>query len=234
MYKVGLIGRYRAGISPSDGRLRWAGTHAELMARLPELERLQLNFSTQNLGELGVNDAPVSFDGYAWMWYTSVDGWATALASPEWHDVLSDAAEFLDLDFTMAMAATIEEHVVIDGPEGPFKVGYVCRFVDQIRADHAASHDAHNYWKRTHGGAFGVKVPGIGRYQQNHVTGSLTDQQPGFDGLSECWFPDRQAFDVTMASTEWDAMNRDAYNLFAIQEFHMAGFSAFVDEVRIV
>ncbi len=167
------------------------------------------------------------------MWFDDQAAFEAAGASDQWRAVVADADEFLDVAWTLSMAAPVEENLVIGGPEGPFKVGYVCRFIDPIRADPARSDESHDYWKQTHGGAFGIKVPGIDRYLQNHVSGSITGEQPEFDGLSECWFQDREAFEVTMASSEWDAMNGDAFNLFAVMDFNVNGFSAFVDEIHV-
>ena len=79
-----------------------------------------------------------------------------------------------------------------------------------------------------------MQVPGIGRYVQNHNVASLTDAPPEFDGFSECWFEDRAAFDLCMASEEWDTMNGDAFNLFVVNEFIVDGHSAILDEVVIV
>jgi uncharacterized protein (TIGR02118 family) len=120
-----------------------------------------------------------------------------------------------------------------DRIEGPFKAVWVCRFKDEIRADPAETDRAHDYWKGTHGGAYGIRVPGIGRYVQNHNVASITGDQPEFDGFSECWFQDRAAFDVTMAAPEWDEMNRDAFNLFVVDEFIVDGYSALIDESTI-
>jgi uncharacterized protein (TIGR02118 family) len=234
MHKVGFIGRYKDDVGTEAGRAHWEGEHAELTAAVPGLAKYVLNLATQNLGLLGVNDEPLKYHGYAWMWFDDQAAFEAATASDAWSAVVADAGEFLDVDWTLSMSASVDENLVIGGPEGPFKVGYVCRFVDDIRADRTKSDDAHAYWKQTHGGAFGIKVPGIDRYLQNHVASSITGAQPEFDGLSECWFQDREAFEVTMASTEWDEMNGDAFNLFQVMEFNVNGFSAFVDEIHVI
>ena len=234
MFKLGFIGRYLPGIDAAAGRARWQGPHARLTAGVPGVVKYRLNFPTQNVVLLGVTDAPNKFSGYACMWFADESAFQAAMASPEWAAVAADAAEFLDMDYTLSMAAVVEENVVIDGPEGPFKAVWICRFKDDIRADPDKTADAHAYWKRTHGSHYGVQVPGISRYVQNHNVASLTDAQPEFDGFSECWFEDRAAFDVCMASEEWDTMNGDAFNLFVVEEFIVDGHSALLDEVIIV
>ena len=234
MFKVGLIGRYLPGIDAAAGRARWQGPHARLTAGVPGVVKYRLNFPTQNVVLLGVTDAPNKFSGYACIWFADESAFQAAMASPEWAAVAADAAEFLDMDYTLSMAAVVEENVVIDGPEGPFKAVWICRFKDDIRADPDKTADAHAYWKLTHGSHYGVQVPGISRYVQNHNVASLTDAQPEFDGFSECWFADRTAFDVCMASEEWDTMNGDAFNLFVVEEFIVDGHSAVLDEIIVV
>jgi uncharacterized protein (TIGR02118 family) len=140
----------------------------------------------------------------------------------------------LDIEYSLSMSAVVEENVVIDGPEGPFKAVWICRFKDEIRADPAKTAEAHAYWKRTHGSHYGVQVPGIGRYVQNHNVAPIGEAPPEFDGFSECWFKDRAAFDLTMGSQEWDEMNADAFNLFVVEEFIVDGHSALLDEVIVV
>jgi uncharacterized protein (TIGR02118 family) len=233
MHKVGFIGRYLPGVSKADGRAHWEGQHAAITAAVPGIVKYRLNFATANLGLVDVNDDPTRFDGYACIWFADQAAFDSAMQSPEWGAVVADAAEFLDVDFTLSMASAVEENVVIDGPEGPFKAVWVCRFKDEIRAEESKTAQAHAYWKGTHGSHYGVKVPGIDRYVQNHNTASITGNPPEFDGFSECWFQDRAAFDVTMEAPEWDEMNNDAPNLFVVEEFIVDGYSALIDEITI-
>ncbi len=234
MYKVGFIGRYLPGIDAAAGRAQWAGPHAHLTAAVPGVVKYRLNFATQNVVLLGVTDDPTRFSGYACIWFEDESTFHAALASPEWAAVVADAGEFLDLDYTISMSAAVEENVVIDGPEGPFKAVWICRFQDEIRADADKTAEAHAYWKRTHGNRYGVQVPGIDRYIQNHNVASITGDQPEFDGFSECWFADRAGFELTIGSQQWDTMNADAFNLFVVEEFIVDGHSALIDEVIIV
>src|SRR5262245_14663406 len=188
MYKVGFIGRYLPGIDAATGRARWEGQHAQLTAAVPGVLKYRLNFPTQNVVLLGVTDDPTRFSGYACIWFADEEAFHAVLASPEWATVAADAAEFLDIDYMVSMSAPVEENVVIDGPEGPFKAVWICRFQDDIRADAGKTAEAHAYWKRTHGSHYGVQVPGIGRYVQNHNVGTLIDAPCEMDGFSECWF----------------------------------------------
>ena len=111
---------------------------------------------------------------------------------------------------------------IIDGPERPFKTVWFVRFKPEVRADPQRRRDAHDRWIASHGGQFGVQVPGISRYVQNHVVTAIdnvgeNDEIPmEYDGYSECWFEDRAAFDLAMASEQWRRMNEDAVELFDI------------------
>lgn len=232
MYKIARIGRYAPGVSKEDGRRRWSGPVAALGAAVPGVERYVQSHSTQSLGLLGVNDDPPKFDGYACVWFTDRDAYTASTATAEWEALAASANELFDVDWMSSMSAAVDERTIIDGPMGPFKAVWIVRFKDEIRADPGRVRDAHEYWTRTHGGAFGVKVPGIDRYVQNHVIEPMGDQVPEFDGFSECWFQDRAAFDVTMESQEWDDMNNDAPNLFDV-DLIVSGMSALLDEIVI-
>ncbi len=80
---------------------------------------------------------------------------------------------------------------------------------------------------------FGVKVPGIGRYLQNHVIEPDPARRPVFDGFSECWFEDVAAYDTMNAAPEWDEMNEDAVALFD-RDWIVGGWSAALEEHVVV
>ena len=111
------------------------------------------------------------------------------------------------------MSAQLREHVVIDGPQSPFKVVWVCRFKPGM--DRAAA-DAH--WQNVHGAIFKRSVD-IDRYVQNHVVGALPGHdEPGFDGFSECWFKDEAQFMRAIESDAWAAAVADGDNVFDMSQ----------------
>ena len=233
MYKVVWIVRFRPELGDEAARQRWRGAHAELGRAVPGVERYVQNHPTTSLGALGVEPGRPHFDGYACVWFRDRSSYEAAVGSPEWEAMADDAAELLDIDALSSMHAAVEEHTIIDGDMGPFKAVWMVRFRDEIRADAGLSREAHQYWTSTHGGAFGVKVPGIDRYVQNHVREPLAeDGSLGFDGFSECWFQDRDAFELAMTSREWSEMNHDAWNLFDV-DWIITGMSALLDEVTV-
>jgi len=213
---------------------RWRGPHAALGSAVPGVARYVQNVATASLGLDEVEDSPTAFDGYACIWFASHDSARAAMASSAWATMEADAAALMVGPSRPGSTAAVDEHVIIDGPMGPFKAVWFVRFSDEIRADAARTRDAHAYWIGTHGGAYGVKVPGIDRYVQNHVVGPGDGgAEPGFDGFSECWFQDRAAFDVTQASDEWYQMNADALNIFD-RDWIVSGWSALLDERVVV
>jgi uncharacterized protein (TIGR02118 family) len=95
-----------------------------------------------------------------------------------------------------------------------YKVAWIARFPkgkDRAEAD--------RYWAEVHGPMF-AKVPRVKRYVQSHVTGPLprvtgvTEEQTHFDGYSCAWWDDREAFQASMRTPEWDEVVADGDNVF--------------------
>ena len=73
--------------------------------------------------------------------------------------------------------------------------------------------ESDRYWAEVHGPLF-AKVPGVERYVQSHVTGTLpavggySEDSTYFDGYSCAWFTDKAAFEAAMLSPEWAGRRR--------------------------
>jgi uncharacterized protein (TIGR02118 family) len=228
--KIAQVVDFLPGVDRGRAQQHWLGRHAALGAAVPGVRRYVQNMPTASLGLLGVDDAPTAFDGYSCVWFDDRPFLDAALKSNEWSAMDADAATFVTPDPERTLLAEVEERVIIDGPMGPFKAVWFVQFTADIRNDPQRTKEAHEYWTRTHGGAFGVRVPGIDRYVQNHVVAPVVaDATLGYDGFSECWFQDRAAFDVTMASPEWSDMNADATTIFD-RDWIVGGWSALLDE----
>jgi uncharacterized protein (TIGR02118 family) len=237
MYKVAWIARFLEGLDRAEGFRHWRDIHGPLGRAVPGIDRYVQNYATQSLGMVGVSDDPPAFDGYSCCWYADRDAFHTSLETPEWAAIMADGPNLFEVDYFWGMSAALEEATIIDGPEGPLKTVWIVRFKDDIRSDPGRTREAHQYWIDTHGRHFGVRVPVIGRYVQNHVVepigaDGVDETALRFDGFSECWFEDRAAFDRCMASSEWDEMNQDAENLFDV-DFILSGMSAVLEE-RVV
>lgn len=233
MYKVVWTVKLAPAASVDEGRKRWSDGHAELARAVPGIDGYVQNHATASLGLVGVDTTRPAFDGYGCMWFADRGSFVAVRDTPEWAALAEDAGSLFDTGAMASMNAAVEERTIIEGPSGPFKAVWFVRFKDEIRADAKRTREAHDYWTGTHGGAYGVKVPGIDRYVQNHVDGLLDeDDQLGFDGFSECWFQDRAAFDLTMGSREWGEMNEDALTLFD-RGWIVGGMSALIDEIVV-
>lgn len=231
MYKVAQVAQFAPGVGVESGRSRWCGAHAVLGAAVPGIERYVQNFATASLGLVDIHSSRPAFDGYACVWFADRAAFESSLKSPQWAAMEADAASLFVPDPSGSLTAAVEEKLIIDGPTGPFKAVWFVEFTAEIRNDPGRTREAHEYWTRTHGGAFGVRVPGIDRYVQNHVIEPIGSEL-GYDGFSECWFQDRAAFDVTMASKEWDEMNNDAKTIFD-RDWIVGGWSSLIDEVVV-
>ena len=234
MYKVAWIARFRDGMSKDEAVRHWREIHGPLGRKVPGIERYVQNHAMSSLGALGEDEGELAFDGYSCCWYAGRDSFHASLETPEWDAIMADGPNLFDVDSFWGMSAALDERTIIDGDTGPFKAVWIVRFKDDIRGDAARTREAHEYWTNTHGGRFGREVPGIDRYVQNHVVEPIgadgaDETLLEFDGFSECWFADRAAFELAMASPEWAEMNQDAENLFDL-DFILGGMSALLEE----
>ena len=59
----------------------------------------------------------------------------------------ADSSSLFVADPRQSMTAAVMEHLIIDGPEGPFKAVWFVQFNKEIRADANPTHEAHQYWR---------------------------------------------------------------------------------------
>jgi uncharacterized protein (TIGR02118 family) len=237
MYKVCWITRFKPGLAGELASSYWRDVHGPLGAKVPGVERYVQNVVLGPAGELGPSEEEVAFDGYSCIWYTDRDAFIASADTPEMQTLVADGYNVFDMDSMRGMSAALDERLIIDGPVHTFKAVWIVRFKDETRADPRKLAEAHEYWTNVHGGEFGVAVPEMDRYVQNHVTERIEPEGPSteslgtlaFDGFSECWFADRGAFDRAMATPEWLAMNEDGSALFDWSAI-WAGMSAILEE----
>src|SRR3990172_5392158 len=104
------------------------------------------------------------------------------MRSPEWKALVDDDAEVFAAGSDTGLCASVEERLLRDGERGAFKIVWFIRF----RAD-LDREEANHHWLNHHG-PLALEVPGIGRYLQSSVVGSLgpfgVEGGPvAFDGL---------------------------------------------------
>jgi uncharacterized protein (TIGR02118 family) len=112
-----------------------------------------------------------------------------------------------------------------------FKVVWFARFPPQMTGA-----EARRYWAENHGPL--AATTGIERYVQNHVSGpvpastGVSEEGTFFDGYSCGWWSDREAYDATMASPGWQAVEADGSNVFDMD--WLAGMSAEIREHTVI
>ena len=167
-------------------RRHWREIHGPLSLKVPQITAYVQSHAVAPLGPVGEADGVLRFDGYSSCWFADEETYRAALRTPEWDDIRADGANVFDLDSFRGMCAALDERTIIDGDYGPFKTVWVVRFKDEIRKDPARTREAHEHWIETHGEDLGRKVPGIGRYVQNHCVSALGER--GADPGGELWF----------------------------------------------
>jgi uncharacterized protein (TIGR02118 family) len=112
-----------------------------------------------------------------------------------------------------------------------YKVAWFARFPQGM-----AKEDARRYWAEHHGPM--CASTSIERYAQNHVSGpvpavsGVPEEETFFDGYSLGWWSDREAFDETMESPGWKALEADGDNVFDMTWLH--GMSASLREFVVI
>jgi len=112
-----------------------------------------------------------------------------------------------------------------------FKVVWFARFPQGMEKA-----EARRYWAEHHGPMCAKTA--IEGYAQNHVTGpvpavsGVPEEETHFDGYSCGWWRDRAAFDATMASPGWKALEADGDNVFDMS--WLQGMSAVLREVTVM
>jgi len=79
------------------------------------------------------------------------------------------------------------------------------------------------WWLNEHG-ALALKNLGMKRYVQNHWIAPIEAEHAAggmpYDGCVEVWFEDREAYERTLASPEWKALEEDGVNGFDMEVLH--------------
>ena len=65
------------------------------------------------------------------------------------------------------------------------------------------------YWKDTHG-PIAAKMPGLGKYVQDHLITDPPQEDRPYDAVAELWFESAESFHTSLASPEGQATLADA------------------------
>jgi uncharacterized protein (TIGR02118 family) len=160
------------------------------------------------------------------LWFPDMAALDAALGSAGWAAAEAQGERLFETTWRDGdMSAEIEERVrrvgmgaVADGVSTP--PGQPVKLVGllEYRAD-LTRQEANDYWRTTHG-RIALGVVEMGHYVQNHAIRRAGGQgAPAFDGYSEAWFDDMDAYVRAMASDAWSALVADGPELFDMSVF---------------
>ncbi|WP_160349459.1 EthD domain-containing protein [Bordetella sp. 15P40C-2] len=180
MFKVVTLLKRRPGMSVQDFQRVWLHDHAARAAQVPGL-RCYVQSHTLLQGYV---KGERIYDGIGEMVFHSEDAYLAARNSDVAQRAQRDLAEFTDTAQTVIM--TVDVHVIVDGAiprDGVKNVEFVnCRPGMDLTA-------FRRYW-REHHGPLASGIPGMRRYEQNHLRlAEYADgSTPRYDGLAITWF----------------------------------------------
>ena len=228
MFKVVWVARFNPELTREQASAHWTDVHGPLGLAVDGMTGYVQNHVVGTIGSSGIVDGERAFDGYSCEWCSDRATFERMLRSPEWQAVVEDGYKVFAMDSLEGMSAAVAPRVMRDGPHSPFKVAWFASWRGGLRRDEAS-----DYWLNVHG-RIALAVPGIDRYVQNLVVGSvdaqgLSDRPTAFDGFSECWFADRIAYERAMATPEWEKLVVDGPNLLDMDALE-SGMSVIVEE----
>jgi uncharacterized protein (TIGR02118 family) len=101
-----------------------------------------------------------------------------------------------------------------------FKTIWVIKYRADVDPEEALRH-----WRETHAPLM-LELPGVVRYVQSRTIEPLS---PGFDGVAELWFEDREAFEAATRSPAWAAAVEDNQRFIDVESLA----SAVVEQVVV-
>jgi uncharacterized protein (TIGR02118 family) len=94
----------RPGVGRDEAIRRWRTSHVSLVRQVPGVKRY-----VQNVCVRGPDGSEPPYAGVGELSFETLENAYAALSTPEWHAVLADAREFMDLDHVTA--AWADEHI---------------------------------------------------------------------------------------------------------------------------
>lgn len=207
MIKAIYVVATHRGLSLEEARQHWFEVHGRLGADTPGLRRYVQHhtlFAAYN------NTPRPTHDGASIVWFDNIDALTQGEASPPWQAMASDGRcgvyggrQLFQYPMPFAIA---KESVIVEGETSPLMVKGigVAAKLDDVSRD-----EFHDHWLNVHG-PLAARVPGIRKYVQNHtIKAAYKQPRVTFDGWSEAWFDDFDAFKLAIASPEWTALAAD-------------------------
>ena len=170
----------KPSVSVEDFQQHWRTNHANLVGRLPGLQRYVQNHTLLS----GYARREPVYDGVAEAWFDNMDDMRATVGTAELAAIREDEHNFLDRS-TMGTLLTTEV-VIIDGPvpvDGVKNIAFLNK-----RAD-VTPEFFQEYWRTTHA-ALASAIPGQRRYVQCHCRLGIyaSGRTPVYDGVPMSWF----------------------------------------------
>ena len=227
-FKVVYVARFREGMPHQEARDYWTDVHAPMADALPDMYRYVQSHVVGAIGAQGLKPgASVPFDGYSCEWWRDRASFEAGMKTDAWRRIVDDGPEVFDPASLDGMCAALQERVIRDGPTSPYKVVWFANFKPGMSLQEASEH-----WLDVHA-PIALRAPGIDRYVQNLAVASMNlegivDELPAFDGFSECWYADRDAYLRSQESEAWDELAADGSNFLRMDA--LEGMSAVLEE----
>jgi uncharacterized protein (TIGR02118 family) len=227
MFKSVWGARFQEGVDRDEARAYWTNVHGPLGAKVPGSLAYVQNHLVGAVRPDGTPGGELAFDGFACEWWADRAAFDRAMRSPEWRAIVEDDANVFEAGSGDGLSASVEERVLRDGERAPFKLVWFLRFRPGL-----GRKEADRFWRERHAPLV-LAVPELTRFVQNLVLGSLgpfgVEGQPVvYDGLSECWFADREAFVRASETAEWQRLVEDARSFIDMDA--LEGMCAVVEE----
>ena len=107
MYKMIFGAKRKAGMSREDFGRYWTTTHAEKAMKVPGILRYVINLAPDLTG----SGREMPYDGFAEVWFESLDAMRAAEKSPATAVVLDDEKNLFDT--STRFTVIVEEHVMV-------------------------------------------------------------------------------------------------------------------------
>lgn len=209
MVKIVNFCKRKPGMSVEAFQKYWLTTHAELVKKVPEVQR----YVQCHTLLAGYRKVEPLYDGVAELWYENTMVMRGINDHPASKAALADDDNFL----TMPMPFIItEEHVMKEGPTSSSMVKLV-EF-----AKHKPGMDVEafqKYWSTVHG-PLAAKIPVIRRYVQSHtrLSAYAGGRQPIYDGVAEVWFDSTDSMRESEKTAEYAAVRADEPNFIDVNK----------------
>jgi uncharacterized protein (TIGR02118 family) len=200
----------RPDLSADEFRHHWRNDHAELIARLPGVQRY---VQSHPLPESYKGEEPL-YDGIAELWANDSQAFRDIGGSDAYAAVQADEETFLDRT-AIALVLT-NEHVIKDGPVAAD--GVKCIRLFKHRPDMPVE-AFQSHWREDYGPQIAT-LPSLDRYVQYHARlgGHASGRQPTYDGFDVAWFGSIDALHDAMNSKAYDRARSDRSSFLAVDD----------------